>query len=310
MSKRDRNPAGDPVRRKACTFTILAACCLLCPGLSAQTSDDATTLRALYQNLKPQLDHNLFHRRLYLDSRESPSTVTGEIYAEVDQPFATVGDVLDYPSRGLANWCDVLMLHPNVKYCRASGNNSDNMLTLNISKREVAEELAATYRLRFHFDAAATGPGYFKVKLHADSGPLNTRDYQIVLEAVPLGSDHTFLHLTYAFSYGLIGRLAMKSYLATFDRGKVGFTKVAIPSAAQAEYVDGVRGLVERNTMRYYLAIEAYLAALSSPPGQQLEQRLSTWFGSSEQYSRQLHEIDRQPYLRMKREEYRRQQTE
>ncbi|MET3823776.1 hypothetical protein ACVK00_005248 [Burkholderia sp. PvR073] len=310
MSKRDRNPASAPVRRRACTLTILAACWLSCVGLSARASDDATSLRALYQNLKPQLDHNAFHRRLYLDSQESSSTVTGEIYAEVDYPFATVSDVLDYRSQGLANWCDLLILHPNIKYCRASGTNSDNMLTLNLSKREAAAELQSTYRLYFRYDAAVTAPGYFKVKLRADSGPLNTRDYQIVLEAVQLGSDHTFLHLTYAFSYGLVGRLAMKSFLATFDRGKVGFTKVASPSAAQAEYVDGVRGLVERNTMRYYLAIDAYLATLSSPPDKQLEQRLSTWFNSSEQYARQLHEIDRQQYMRMKQDEYRRQQTE
>ncbi|WP_175763638.1 hypothetical protein [Burkholderia ambifaria] len=310
MSKRDRNPASAPVRRKAWMLIVLAACWLSCVGLSARASDDATSLRALYQNLKPQLDHNAFHRRLYLDSQESSSTVTGEIYAEVDYPFATVSDVLDYRSQGLANWCDLLILHPNIKYCRASGTNNDNMLALNISKREAAAELQSTYRLYFHYDAAARAPGYFKVKLHADSGPLNTRDYQIVLEAVQLGRDHTFLHLTYAFSYGLVGRLAMKSFLATFDRGKVGFTNVASPSAAQAEYVDGVRGLVERNTMRYYLAIDAYLAALSSPPDKQLEQRLSTWFNSSEQYARQLHEIDRQQYMRMKQDEYRRQQTE
>ncbi|EDT40281.1 hypothetical protein [Burkholderia ambifaria] len=310
MSKRDRNPASAALRRNACTLTILAACCLACVGLSAQPSDDAATLRAQYQNLKPQLDRNSFHRRLYLDSQESFSTATGEIYAEVDYPFATVSDVLDYRSKGLANWCELLILHPNVKYCRASGTNSDNMLTLNISKREAAAELQATYRLYFRYDAAARAPGYFKVRLHADSGPLNTRDYQIVLEAVQLGDDHTFLHLTYAFSYGLVGRLAMKSFLATFDHGKVGFTNVASPSAAQAEYVDGVRGLVERNTMRYYLAIDAYLAALLSPPDKQLEQRLSTWFNSSEQYARQLHEIDRQQYMRMKQDEYRRQQTE
>ncbi|WP_175700353.1 hypothetical protein [Burkholderia ambifaria] len=310
MSKRDRNPASAALRRKAWMLIVLAACWLPCVGLWAGTSDDATRLRALYQSLKPQLDNNAFHRRLYLDSQESFSTVTGEVYAEVDYPFATVSNVLDYQSQGLANWCELLILHPNIKYCRAPGTNSDNMLALNISKREAAAELPATYRLYFRYDAAARAPGYFKVKLHADSGPLNTRDYQIVLEAVQLGSNRTFLHLTYAFSYGLVGRLAMKSFLATFDRGKVGFTNVASPSAAQAEYVDGIRGLVERNTMRYYLAIDAYLATLSSPPDKQLEQRLSTWFNSSEQYARQLHEIDRQQYLRMKQDEYRRQQTE
>lgn len=61
--------------------------------------------------------------------------------------------------------------------------------------------------------------------------------------------------------------------------------------------------------MRYYLAIDAYLGALSSPPDKQLEQRLTDWFDASERYPRQLHEMDRQQYMQMKYEEYQRQQT-
>ncbi|WP_157653747.1 hypothetical protein [Burkholderia ubonensis] len=40
-----------------------------------------------------------------------------------------------------------------------------------------------------------------------------------------------------------------------------------------------------------------------------LEQRLSNWFSASEQYSLQLHEIDRRDYMQMKQEEYSRQRT-
>ncbi len=309
MSTTAESPASDHVRRKVCMLVVLVICCLPCQPLSAQLSDDASRLRATYQSLIPQLDHNLFHRKLYLDSRESPSEVKGEIYAVMDYPFATVSGALNDPSLGPMNWCDVLILHPNIKYCLVSGGSSGNTLTLDISKKEVDEGLGATYRMQFDYDAAATRPGYFRVKLHADTGPLNTRDYQIVLEAMSLGGDRTFLHLTYAYSYGVLGRLAMKGYLATFGRGKVGFTNLADSSAAQPKYVDGLRGLVERNSMRYYLAIEAYLGALSSPPGKRLEQRLSNWFSASEQYPRQLHEIDRQQYMQMKQHEYRARKT-
>ncbi|TDG03265.1 hypothetical protein E1N52_35750 [Paraburkholderia guartelaensis] len=282
---------------------------ILPPALSAQPSDDATRLRATYRNLEPQLNDNAFHRRLYLDSWESPSTVTGEIYAVMDHPFATVNAVLNDPSRGPANWCNVLILHPNVKYCRASADDSGNTLSVNVSQKEAAEALSSTYLLRFDYEAAATSPRYFRLELHAVSGPLNTRDYQIVLEAVALGSDLTFLHLTYAYSYGTIGRLAMKGYLATFGRGKVGFTSIADPSAAETKYVDGMRGLVERNTMRYYLAIDTYLSVPSGVPDTQLTRRLNDWFSASEQYPRQLHEIDRPQYVEMKQQECRRQQT-
>jgi len=74
-------------------------------------------------------------------------------------------------------------------------------------------------------------------------------------------------------------------------------------------YIDGVRGVVERNTMRYYLAIDAFLGAASAPPAARLEKRLQSWFNAVEQYPRQLHELDRAAYLEMKRAEHKRQQT-
>jgi hypothetical protein len=70
-----------------------------------------------------------------------------------------------------------------------------------------------------------------------------------------------------------------------------------------------VRGLVERNTMRYYLAIDAYLASLSAPVGQQLDDRLNRWFDATEQYPRQLHEVEKNDYIQMKHDEYQREQT-
>jgi hypothetical protein len=147
------------------------------------------------------------------------------------------------------------------------------------------------------------------VELNADSGPMSTKDYRIVLEAVSIGGNRTFLHLTYSYGYGLAGRLAMKTYLATLGADKVGFTATRDPSSGQPKYIGGVRGLVERNTMRYYLAIDAYLGSLASPPDKQLEERLATWFDATERYPEQLHEVDRQDYLQMKNHEYQRQQT-
>lgn len=176
--------------------------------------------------------------------------------------------------------------------------------------RKVEQKLADSYRVQFHYRAAATTPEYFQVDLNADSGPLSTTDYRIVLEAVGISGDRTFLHLTYSYSYGMGGRIAMKAYLATLGSDKVGFTVAGGSSSAQTEYIGGVRGLVERNTLRYYLAIDAYLGALSRPPDKRLEQRLTMWFDATEHYPRQLHEMDRQQYLQMKYKEYERQQTE
>jgi hypothetical protein len=61
--------------------------------------------------------------------------------------------------------------------------------------------------------------------------------------------------------------------------------------------------------MRYYLAVESYLGSLSQPPGRQFSSRIEHWFDATEQYRRQLHEMDRADYLAMKQSEYARQQA-
>jgi hypothetical protein len=94
----------------------------------------------------------------------------------------------------------------------------------------------------------------------------------------------------------MAGRLAMKTYLATIGSAKVGFTQTS-----SGDYIGGVRGLVERNTMRYYLAIDAYLGSLAIPADKRVDQRFAAWFDATEQYPRQLHELDRQAYLQMKK---------
>lgn len=204
----------------------------------------------------------------------------------------------------------MLILHLNIKYCHATQGTDGSVLNVNLG-RKVEDSLSSSYRLEFGYHPVASSADYFRVELSAASGPLSTRDYHIMLEAIPApgAGNHTFLHLTYAYGYGTAGRLAMRTYLATVGSGKVGFTKTAeASSGGEPEYVGGVRGLLERNTMRYYLAIDAYLKSLSAPPDKRLQQRLNAWFTAAEQYPRQLHEVERQDYLQMKHHEVERQQ--
>ncbi|MDT4876423.1 hypothetical protein FQZ97_1118590 [compost metagenome] len=95
------------------------------------------------------------------------------------------------------------------------------------------------------------------MRLEAEDGPLGTRRYRIKLEAVALDERRSFLHLSYSYAYGLAARLATQAYLATLGRNKVGFSIVAHDAEGQPVYIGGMRGVIERNTMRYYLAIEA-----------------------------------------------------
>jgi len=261
-------------------------------------TNSAAALRARYADLGQQLSGNQFHRPLVLESAESPTRLQGDIYALLDYPFAGVSAALSGP----AHWCDVLILHLNTKYCHAPTDKVDSLLVVSIGKKSY-QELAEAYPVEFSYRVATATPEYFDVSLKAKTGPMGTSDYSIGVQAVSVQGGKTFLHLTYSYAYGFVGRLAMQTYLATLGSGKVGFTGAGKLSDGQPDYIGGVRGVVERNTMRYYLAIDAYLGALSAPPSEQLDKRLQIWFTATELYPRQLHEVDRAAYLDMKRRE-------
>jgi hypothetical protein len=268
-------------------------------------ANSAVALHAKYGVLRDQLSQNPFQKPLHLDSSETSDGVTGAIYALVNYPFAAVGGALNSPG----NWCDILMLHLNTKYCRASTAGREAVLNVSIGKK-YDQPLDEAHRVAFAYRVAAQTPNYLQVRLNADEGPLSTRNYRIVLEAVPLENGQTFIHLSYSYAYGLVARLAMQAYLGTTGRNKVGFTVAGTRSDGQPLHIGGMRGVVERNTMRYYLAIEAFLGALSELPQAQLEKRLHDWFAAVERYPLQLHEMEQGAYLDMKRREYRRQQAE
>jgi len=271
---------------------------------SVPDTQSAALLQAKYVSLSERLQHNPFRRALALDSSESSNDLKGDIYALVDYPFSTVSTALN----NAEDWCDVLILHINTKYCHAATDETGTVLTVYIGKK-TPQPIKHAYPIEFSYRINAATANYLEIQLNAQKGPLSTRNYHIQLQAVPVGNDRTFLHLTYSYAYGLAGRLAMKAYLATIGSGKVGFTRIGKQSSGQPEYIGGMRGVAERNTMRYYLAIDAHLGALAEPPPVQLQKRLHRWFTATEQYPRQLREVSQTAYMDMKRSEYLRQQT-
>ena len=58
-------------------------------------------------------------------------------------------------------------------------------------------------------------------------------------------------------------------------------------------------------TVRCCLAL---CAALAAPEPERFERSLEVWFDATEAYAAQLHEMDRDAYLSMKRQEHQRQQ--
>lgn len=268
-------------------------------GITQAQAEDVATLKARHSALQEQLANNVFQRPVYVESSQISGSLKGDIYAQIDQPYAVARPAL----RDINHWCDILILHQNVKGCRA---NSADLLQLSVG-RKFDQPLDEAYPIDFHYKVATDQSDYLQILLNADEGPMGTSRYRILIEVVELDAKHCFLHLSYAYAYGMVARVAMQGYLKTIGRRKRGFSIVERNANGEPVYMGGVRGVVERNTMRYYLAIEAYLGSMSAPASQQFEKRLSAWYTGVERYPLQLHELERSEYFDMKHKELQRQ---
>ena len=265
-------------------------------------SAPAAALAARHAALAPSLQHTPFNRPLVLESAETPGRLSGEIHAVLEHPFSASSVALNDP----AHWCDILLLHINTKYCQPKSGSGGPLLDIAIGGKN-AQTLSEASRMELTFSNAGTTPDHLQIDLGAAKGPMGTSDYRIRLEAIAVPGARTFVHFTYSYAYDPMARMAMWTYLNTIGAGKVGFTSTGTSVDGRAQLVGGMRGLTERNIMRYYLAIEAYLGSLRMVPAHQLEARLNGWYTAIESFPRQLNDVSRSDYLAMKRSEAQRQ---
>jgi hypothetical protein len=258
-------------------------------------AQDAHALRARHAALRAALADNPFGRPLYVESSERSGEHKGAIYADIEQPFQRVSETL----RRAAQWCEVLVLQANVKSCDASSAGAEALSILVARKPGDAPDRA--YRVDFSYVVRAATADYLHVALDSPEGPFGTTDYRIRFEAAPSDKERTFVHLAYSYTLRGFARMGMSMYLASSGRDKVGFSIIERTPEGRPVHIGGVRGVVERNTMRYYLALEAYLGTLDVPPEQRFEQRLRAFHAGLERYPRQLRELGLAEYLEIKR---------
>ncbi len=289
------------------TAARLVLLVVLAPDPFASAAEDPPTaaaagLRQRFAEMRSRPEQKPFDGPLYLTASDASGRLQGNVYALVDQTYAQVRGALERTD----GWCRILVLHLNVKYCRPARGPQGDVLDVGIG-RKYDQPLASVHWLRFAFELAYAGDDYLNVVLRAPTGPLDTHDYRLHVEVVPL-QDGSLLHVAYAYSYGALAYLATHAYLATLGWDKVGFSVVGRQADGAPLYVDGLQGVIERNVMRYYLAIDAYLAAQHLPAPQRLDASLQRWFDATERYPRQLHEIERSAYVEMKLREVSRQE--
>jgi len=278
-------------------FVGLLGAMLLCAAAALANPAErggAAQLHATHDRLAGSLAHNAFGRPVHVASNQNGNELHGDVYAVVSYPFARVDEGL----RDAPNWCHVLILPFNTKHCSASGDG----LSVRIG-RKASQAPENAYPINFRYRVESREPEYLHVSLDAEKGPLGTRNYKIDLEATPLDQGHTFIHLGYNYSFSTMSRLAMETYLGTSGADKVGFSVNGKDDQGRPQLVGGMLGATERNTMRYFLAIDVYLASLSVPENERVDKRINDWFAATEKYPRQLHEMDRGEYVAMKKKE-------
>lgn len=254
-------------------------------------------LRAKYPAIQAHLEKNVFGAPIYLESAEAAGALRVDMYGVFSHPFEAVSDALQAPG----NWCDITSLHINIKACTFRRSAGDWLLTI-YSGRKHYQLPSEAYPLKLAFHPLARQPQYLEIALDAEQGPLGTRDHRIRLKAAPLESGSTLIHFSYTYGQGAVARTAIKGYFATLGRGKVGFSTVS-RKGGKPVYIEGVRGAVERNTVRYYLALQTYMDTLNVPEGERFEQRISRWYDLTARYPRQLKENEKGEYLANKRME-------
>ena len=291
------------IRLRDAAFAAASLLCALTAPAQQASADPAAPLRARYLELTEALEHSAIQPGLHVESVEGSRAPRGDAYAVIQYPFATVAAAFTKP----ANWCESLILHLNVQYCRASNEQGRALLSAAVGKK-TNQPLDDTHRINFVYNVAASNADFVRVELAAKDGPLGTGNYLIALELIPLDAERAFMHIQYSYTQGFLARVATSAYFATRGRDKVGFTWVR-EDDEPPRLVRGIRGALERNTMRYYLAFDAYLHTLDRPAQQRFEASIERWFGDTERFARQLREVRHDDYIAMKRGQYLRQQT-
>ncbi len=242
---------------------------------------------------------------LYLQSTVADLRAEGQVLARLPLPLAQVRAALRSP----AAWCLLLMLHPNVWRCEVPGpGQGDTTLQILMGQQRVTV-IGSTHTLALTWKLARDDEAGLALELMAEQGPLGTRDYRIAARIEALDESHSALELRYSSVFTRAGLWLAELYVNTAGRHRIGFTVEGVDAKGQTLYVRGLRGSVERNTMRFHLAVQSWLGVQMLPMTQRIPRAIDAWWEASAPYAAQLHEMEREAYVQMKLQQYNRHGT-
>lgn len=244
-----------------------------------------------YHEIETKLGKNAGSVHFHVESSVNKNASYIDIYGTIKYPFDVVEREMLIP----ANWCQIVLSHPDIKAC--TYKKDKNTWLLNIYHADkFSEPIEDAYQMKFVYRVSELQPVYFDIALTASDGPSNTKEHYFGLEAIPLGNDITFIHFRYSFGYSALGYFLMKIFGGT----KIGFSITGTDSAGNPVYSEGLKGLVERDVVCHYLAILSYLETLEYPSDQRFEIRINRWFDLSARFKKQFYEMKKEEYLKHK----------
>ena len=257
-------------------------------------AESSSPLYERVQEVLERIEESPLDEPIVVQSTDDDSRIEGEVAARIDQPFAAVAELVG----SVEAWCQLAFLHINIKAC----THNETSLRLYAGRKhfETPEEASA---LDLEFQVKDQSDDLLAVVLRGDEGPHGTHDFMMGLVAVPLDEETTLLEMQYSLGIGTAARMAMELYLSTMGRHRIGFTR-----DDEGEFIGGLQGVIERNVMRFYLALQALLDTRDKPQEERLEARLKRWLELTDRYAEQLRELDRETYLSQKTREWKEQQ--
>lgn len=235
---------------------------------------------------------------LYTETEVGEGVAGAEAVAVIGRGFSQVTALLGNGG----TWCEVVALHPNIKACVHEPAGDRQRIVFYTGTRYF-QPARLSRAHSYDLEVDRHGAGYFLARLWPGPEKLADGARPALIEAVDLGDGRSGLRVYYRQTLSTWARMAAAAYFATFGRGKVGFSTHGADRDGNPIYADGMRGAIERNVVRYFLAIETHLEAGEADPASRFEQRLANWYARTEYYARQLHEQDREDYLDTKKHE-------
>jgi hypothetical protein len=268
------------------------ALCVLAFGSRAAAGDGAN---ARYRELLDGIEANPLRAPIEVNSSEENDQVSAQAWGVLDAPYAHVAEIAGRP----ASFCDFVSLVIFVKACTFAADVAPTTVTLYIGRKDY-EDPDPDNALAFAFTNESPGDGHINVGLFVAEGLLGVKDNRLEFELWSVDG-RTLVNVRTSYVASTQSKLATGTYLMTFGRNKIGFSTTT-DANGKAQPVKGVRGIIERNTMRYFLALRSYLETLDVTPEQRDAARIERWFDATAQYER-LYEVPREEYIANKARE-------